>query len=199
MAQAEVGITNNSSFSLDENYALPLTIASVSSGTVSGNFGKAVYSFSARNPYDGVYSVEATAPMVDAVSAALTGLYPIEMQLITYTGNSVAMYDAEPYFSLGYYHPISSGGAISAYGSFSPVFFFDNTGKITSITNYYGQESGGNLRSAVLDPAGVNQATFNADGTVQSFEVSYIMTQSVASPMAPRTRFHEKFTYLRPR
>jgi len=198
IAQVQVGITNNSSFDFNKNYALPLKIASASMGTISSNFGKAVYSFSARNSYDGLYLMEATKPMVDVTSTSLTGWYPIEMQLITYTGNSVALYDGINYVD-AYGHPIKSGTSGSYYGSFSPVFFFDNTGKITSVTNYYGQESGGSKRSAVLDPTGVNKATFNTDGSIKSFEVSYIMTQSLTTPMAPRTYFSEKFTFKGPR
>ena len=198
MATVEVSVTNNASFDFGVNYALPLQISSVSQGKISGNFGKAVYSFSARNNFDGIYLMEATSPMVDVTSASLTGWYPIEMQLITYTGNSIALYDGINYVN-AYGHPIKSGTAGSYYGSFSPVFFFDASGNITSVTNYYGQESSANKRSAVLDPTGVNKATFNADGTIKSFEVSYIMTQSNVSPMLPRTYFKEKFTYVEPR
>lgn len=198
-ATVEVGITNNNSFDFNVNYGLPLKIVSTTTGTISNNFGKAVYSFSARNSYDGLYLMEATAPMVDVTSPSLTGWYPIEMQLITYTGNSVALYDGINYVN-AYGHPIISGGTSgSYYGTFSPVFYFDATGKITSVGNYYGQNAGGNKRSAVIDPTGVNQATFNADGSIKSFEVSYIMTQSVSSPDQPRTYFHEKFTYEGPR
>ena len=194
MATSQITVTRSPNFDFNVNYALPLKITSASKGAISGNFGKAVYSFSARNQYDGIYEMDATAPMKDLTSTSLVGWYPLDMQLITYTGNSVALYDGINYVD-AYGHPIKSGSSGSYYGSFSPVFFFDETGKITEVTNYYGQESGGNKRSAVLDPTGVNQATFNADGSIKSFEVSYIMTQSVASPMAPRTYFHEKFTY----
>lgn len=191
--QALVKIINNSSFDFNKNYGLPLAITSASAGTISYNLGKAVYSFSARNSYDGVYTMDASAPMVDMINPAFTGLYPLKMNLITYTGNSVALYD--PVNIKTYGHPFSNAGSLSYYGSFSPVFFFDNTGKVTSVTNYYGQESGGNKRSAVLDPTGVNKITFTAGGKVKYIEVSYIMTQSVSSPMKPRTYFHEKFTY----
>ena len=198
-SQVKVTVTNNSNFDFSVNYGLPLKIASVSRGTISSNFGKAIYSFSARNNYDGVYTMDATAPMSDVVSPSLTGYYPLHMHLITYTGNSVALYDGNGYYSKNYYHPIMSGSSVSAYGSFSPVFFFDSNGKITSCTNYYGQESGGNKRSCVLDATGVNKATFNTDGTIKTIEVSYIMTQSVSSPYAPRTYFYEKFTYEKAR
>ncbi|MFT3824832.1 MAG: DUF1735 domain-containing protein [Chitinophagaceae bacterium] len=193
----EVVITNNASFDFNKNYALPLKIASASYGVISGNFGKAIYSFSARNAYDGLYTMEATAPMVDVTSTSLTGYYPLTMALITFTGNSVALYDVNGVYSKNYFHPILSGGtSVSAYGTFSPVFYFDQTtGKVTSVGNYYGANAGGNLRSGVIDPTGVNQATFNADGSIKSFQVSYIMTQSITVPNDPRTYFKEKFTF----
>lgn len=189
----QVAVVNNASFDFNVNYGLPIKIASTSLGPISGNFGKAVYSFAARNIYDGAYTMEATAPMVDIVAPNLTGYYPLNMQLITYTGNSVALYDPEVIGT--YAHAIKNGSSTSYYGSFSPVFYFDGNGKITSVSNYYGQESGGNKRSAVLNPSGVNKITFNPDGTINYIEVSYIMTQSVTTPYAPRTYFHEKFTY----
>jgi hypothetical protein len=197
--QGRVIITNNSSFDFNADYGLPLQITSASQGIVSSNFGKAVYSFSARNKYDGAYKMEATAPMVDLTSPAFTGWYPLNMQLITFTGNSVGLYDAAGNAAKTYGHPFLNAGGSSYYGSFSPVFFFDDNGKITSVTNYYGQESGANKRAALLDPTGVNKVTFKADGKVDFFEVSYIMTQSLTAPFAPRTRFHEKFTYVKGR
>lgn len=124
-ANIEVKITVNSSFDFDVDYALPISIASssLSGATISGNFGKAIYSFSARNNYDGFYTMEATAPMLDVTSPALTGYYPLDMYLITYTGNSIALYNGNSaYYTKGYYHPILSGTDHSAYGSFSPVF-----------------------------------------------------------------------------
>ncbi len=201
-AQIKVGITNTSNFDFNVNYALPLKIVSATIGTISRNFGKAVYSFSARNAFDGIYHMDATAPMVDVTSASLFGWYDIDMQLITFTGNSIALYDGINYTS-AYGHPIRSGTPASStgsyYGAFSPVFYFDAAGTITEVGNYYGANAGGNLRSAVIDPSGVNKATFNADGSIKSFEVSYIMTQSVTTPDSPRTYFHEKFTYVEPR
>jgi hypothetical protein len=123
------------------------------------------------------------------VAAALTGNYPLDMELITYSGNSIALYD--PNVAQTYGHPILSGTSNSYYGSFSPVFFFDAAGNISSITNYYGQLSGASRRSAELDPTGINKITFDTGGKVLYFEVSYIMTQNGA----PRTYFTEKFTY----
>lgn len=191
----EAKVTLTDQYDFDKNYGVALKITSASAGTISGNFGAAVYSFSVRNQYDGVYHMEALSPMTDVVAPSLTGYYPLDIQLITYSGNSVYYFDHTVLGVEG--HAIKSGTATSYYGSFSPVFFFDAAGNITSVTNYYGQLSGGLKRSAVLDPTGVNKITFNADGSVKELEVKYIMTQGDA--FSPRTYFHEKMTYLGPR
>jgi hypothetical protein len=193
----EITVTRTANFDFGVNYALPLKITSATTGIISGNFGNAVYSFGARNQYDGVYQMEELSPMVDVTSASLTGRYPLEMELITFTGNSVYLSNPDKeVYTVGPYHPILSGTNASAYGSFSPIFYFDEEGNVTSVSNYYGQESSANKRSGVLDPTGVNKITFKADGTVESIDVKYIMTQSNVSPFTPRTYFHEKFTYL---
>lgn len=191
LAQIQVTVTVDASFDFNVNYGLPVKISSASYGTISGNFNKAVYSFGARNSYDGVYTMEATAPMADVVAPTLTGYYPLNVHLVTNTGKSVALYDQEVLGTYG--HAIKNGTATSYYGSFSPVFYFDDNGNVTSVSNYYGQLSGGFQRSAVLNPTGVNKLTFNADGSVKTLEVSYMMTQGAA--YTPRTYFYEKFTY----
>jgi hypothetical protein len=189
--QVTVTIIRSPEYNFDTSYALPLKIASVSSGIISGNFGTAIYSFTARNVYDGIYKMEGT--MTDVVNSALVGDYPKEaMQLITYSGKAIGLYD--PYVAKNYGHPIKNGSTASYYGSFSPVFLINDDGTITRVTNYYGQPAS-NGRAAQLDPTGVNKVTFGADGKVISFEVSYIMIQSGA----PRTYFNEKFTYVSPR
>lgn len=191
--QITVTIIRSPEYNFDTSYALPLKIASVSSGVISGNFGTAIYSFTARNVYDGIYSMDGT--MRDMASSALVGSYPLDMQLITYSSRSIALYD--PNTAHNYGHPIKNGSTDSYYGSFSPVFFIDDNGTISRVTNYFGQLSGASKRSAELDPTGVNKVIFDQNGKVVSFEVSYIMTQNGA----PRTYFKEKFTYktARPR
>lgn len=181
-------------FDLSKSLVLPLKITSVSSGTISANFSTILLQVNAKNKYDGLYTVTATAPMTDVVNPALTGLYPMKkISLVTQGPNSVAMYDGE-YFSNGYFHPILNGGGTSAYGSFSPVFTMDASGNVTSVTNYYGQPSG-NGRSGQLNPAGVNKFTVN--GSTKTLEVSYYMLQPGTSI---RTSFYEKweFTAARP-
>jgi len=58
LTQVQAKITRTSDFDFGLSYALPVKIASVSSGTISGNFGTAIYSFGVRNQYDGHYSIK---------------------------------------------------------------------------------------------------------------------------------------------
>jgi len=48
-------------FTFDANYALGFSIASASSGVISGNFGKIVLELGAKNAYDGKYTYAASA------------------------------------------------------------------------------------------------------------------------------------------
>ena len=82
MTQVKAVVTNNNSYDFAASYALTLKITSASAGTISGNFGAALYSFSLRNVYDGIYSVVSGtvtrytapgAPANDALSGDLTG------------------------------------------------------------------------------------------------------------------------------
>jgi hypothetical protein len=170
-------------------YGFAFKIKSVSNSAyrISGNFNYSVTSVGVRNKWDGLYEI--TGSLVDAVNPALSSVpgdpYPFEVELRTTGPNSVAMFSPD---IPEYGHLIATG---SYYGSFSPVFTFDEaTNKITTVTNYWGQPSGNN-RSAVIDPTGIN--AYNPATKV--IDVKYIMIQAGA----PRTRFDDKFTYIGPR
>jgi len=175
-------------FNFAFKYGLPLTISSASHGVISGNFSTTIYSIGAKNQYDGNYTVTATAPMVDVTSAALTGFYPLDADLVTTGPRSVKMF-THTYLGGLEGHPIKSGTANSYYGSFGPVFNMDEEGNVISVTNFYGQPAA-NGRAARLNPSGVNKFTINADGS-KTLEVSYIMVQAGSD----RTFFHEKWTF----
>jgi len=191
-AQTEVTITNAGDFDFNASYALPVQIASASIGTVSSNFGKAVYSFGLRNIYDGHYTVTAKSPMVDYANGGLTGSYPMDVYLVTTGANSVVMLDNAWGVPS---HSILSGSSASYYGSFAPVFNFDpsGSGTIISVTNYYGQPAG-NGRSGQIDPSGTNKW----DPVTKATDVNYWMNQpSVIVPH--RVSFSEHFVYVGPR
>lgn len=180
MGQAEATITRSANFSFDASYAIPIKIASVSSGSTSSNTNKAVYAFGIRNIYDGVYTVD--GQLSDAFASTITGDYPFTAELKTLGPTSI-------YFDS---HPILAGGAGSSYGEFSPVFNIDPaTNKITGVVNAQGQPSPGRKRSAEIIATGVNAY----DPATKSFKVSYALYQGGEL----RTTFEETFTYVGPR
>ena len=175
---------------IGDDWALGYSIASIDKQgyTISGNLHEGIVAFGIKNKYDGHYRV--TGTMVDVSNATLTGRYPMDVFLVTQGGGSVAMFDN----AIGTYaHSISSGGGLSFYGSFAPLFNFNASDNISSVVNIYGQPAG-NGRSAQLDPTGINK--WNA--ATRSIDVKYFMLQpSVAVPY--RTSFNEHFEYLGPR
>lgn len=58
MVQVPVTVTYSNTFDFTKSYGLPVKISSATTGNISVNFGKAVYSFGLRNDYDGHYSLK---------------------------------------------------------------------------------------------------------------------------------------------
>lgn len=160
--------------------------AYVSNGT-STTYGLEQQFTTPINNYCGDYRMNGS--LVDAFSANITGAYPKEVYLLSMNANSVAMFDLT---INSYTHIILSGTTLSNYASFAPIFTFDSTNKIISVTNYYGQPSA-NGRSAELDPSGINAI----DPVTHTISVSYWMNQpSVIA--GHRVHCVETFTYLGP-
>ncbi|MES2275690.1 MAG: DUF1735 domain-containing protein [Bacteroidota bacterium] len=195
-------VINATLFDLTKTYVLPLTITSTTAGGISGNYGTVIYTVSAKNKYDGIYTVNGT--MTDYVAGSgLTGKYPIKYYLITTGPSSVALYDYTVYNN--YAHQILSGGTTtSSFGTFSPIFTFDGSNNVTSVVNYYGQPAAApNLRSAGIDATGTNKYTSGLPGAAGSvFQCSYFLFQGnlpSAGPGGARDGFNETFTYVGPR
>jgi len=147
---------------------------------------------SIKNKYDGKYTV--TGTMVDFSSAALTGNYPMDVELRTSGPNSVQLYDVA---IGGVFHSILSGGSLSYYGSYGIEITFDPvTNKVVSVTNVYGQPAG-NTRSAGLDPTGINMW----NESTKTMDIKYFMYQPsvIATPPHIRVSFDENFKYVGPR
>jgi hypothetical protein len=178
-----------------KEYVLALSISSATGTAVSGNYGTILVKTVVKNKFDGNYTVTATSPMVDITNATLTGYYPLNSDLVTTGEFSVKMY-CYTYLQGLEGHPIKSGTSNSYYGNFAPVFTMDASGKVLSVTNFYGQGTNSNGRFARLDPSGVNKFTVSADGLTKTLEVSYVMQQ--AGP-TDRTFFKEKWTFVKPR
>ncbi len=171
-------------------YALGVSLVSVSNPgyILSGNFKSQVVIIGVKNRYDGLYKV--TGSLIDLVVPTITGLYPLNWELVTNGANSVTVVDKD--YTGTPTHIISSGGAASQYGSFGLIVNFDPaTNKITNIVNYYGQPAP-NGRSAALDPTGVNAY----DPATRTIKIKYNLLQPGTTV---RTRFDETWNYIGPR
>ena len=176
-----------------EVYGIGLKLVSVSpsSAQIASTLNSIVLEFTVKNRWDGEYEV--TGTMVDYASASLTGYFPMTYWMITSGALSDDGYD--PVVWEDYFVPIRSGGSISGYGSFSPVFYFDNNNNVVDVKNIYGQPSG-NGRSAGLDPTGVNKY----DPATKTIKVKFFMFQPSAVPLPdPRVSFDWTMVYKKPR
>jgi hypothetical protein len=131
--------------------------------------------------------------MVDVLNAGLTGWYPFTYELQTSGEHSVTCYLTDPgYFD--YYHPITSGGAVSVYGAFGLELEFDHSGNgnIIAVTNPWGNPPS-NTRMPAINPAGTNKW----NSTTKNILFTYWMKQPSLVPAAPNIRvsFDEKWTY----
>ena len=119
----------------NKNYVLPLTIKSVSSGTVSGNFSTMLYLLNGVNRYDGVYTLKFRFGANDRnYDQATTTWYYSDVQLVTngLTTNILRNLNA----SSPYPHAAVTTGLPTNIASFTPQLTFDPaTNKITAITN----------------------------------------------------------------
>ena len=179
---------NKAQMDLSKSYAFGLQITQTSTGSVSLGSGTSIINVLVKNKFDGVYEV--TGTMVDAANAALTGLFPFEYHLITTGERTVAGFDPE--YWEDYFIPILNAGAVSGYGSFSPVFTFDANNNITAVTNRWGQPAG-NTRYAQLDPTGINKW----DPATRNIDVKFFMFQPNTVPLPnPRVSFSWHMAYV---
>lgn len=125
--------TNTINYDPSTSYALGFHIASVSDASylISGNMGKIVTSFGAKNKYDGRY--RATGTCVDA-SGIYHGFYPTEIDLETVSGTAVKYYQYEIDYPNYIVENITTGGLANS--GVRPIFNFDNTtNQLVSLTN----------------------------------------------------------------
>jgi len=197
-SKASTTITfNPTKFDLEASYALPLKITSVSSSVISGNFGSIIIGVNAKNKWDGRYKVVA-GTFKDVPNAAWSIFNPdgYEYYIQTTGAKTVALYDPT-YF--GDYIQVfrTSPTGVSGYGSFSPVFTFDENNNITSIVNFYGQPAPANGRSAAINPAGQNKFIKGTPGVAGAqFQASWTLFQPGTTV---RSTSDYTFEYIGPR
>jgi len=167
------------------NYLLPISITK-SSVNIS-NWSHLMLNIGAKNQFDGKYSV--TGTMVDLTNAAFVGYYPKGVSLVTQGLSTDAYFDAA---LGGFGYVFDTGGGLSYFGNWDPVFKFDTDGTVLSVTNYY-DDPAPRSRMAQLDtsPGTVNKY----DLATKSLDVSYYMIQAGNI----RLKIHEVWTYQGPR
>jgi len=171
LTQVDITITIGSDFDFNKSYAVPLKIVSASSGTVSNNFGSAIYSFGARNRYDGIYRVKG---YVSHPNAAYTG--PFDSDEVSFTTTGVASVGMKA-------QPFSNNGTLSTF-DVHPVFTVnaDNSVAVTGLPD-------GGMAPAVSDPAYKNRY----DPATKTFFISY--SYNAATPRI----VYDTCIYVKPR
>jgi hypothetical protein len=178
-------IINRSNLTVDTTYGIAFTISQVSAGEIAQDAKKIVVKITLRNILDGRYAV--TGTLTDFTDPAYSSP-DHEILLITTSPTQVKMIPK----LLGIEGTLIKNGAnLTYYGSFGPVFTFNEaTTKITSVVNFYGQPAA-NTRSAELDPSGSN--SWNA--TTKTITVKYWMNQpSVVA--GHRALYTNTYTYI---
>lgn len=187
-------VTVNTAFLQSEPTYFSVSVKSVDKAgyTISGNYGVVKVNAKVKHKYEGRYTL--TGSFTNLVAANFFHITTLEpdytVQLLTKDGSTLKFYDELVWE--GYTYPMSNNGAYSGFGSFCPMFKFDDNDNIIAVTNYYGQPAG-NTRACELDPSGVNKY----DPATKSFTVSYWMNQSsvVAAPPHHRIHFVETYTF----
>lgn len=188
-------------FDFTYRYGLALSITSSSMGTISSTMRTVIFHISAKNEYDGLYTLKGRlSGVTDRPTLNTTtdftwpGGKDGGIALITASPNAIDIYDN--YYSWGgginqWINPIGTADDdFSAFGSVRPRITFDNnTHKVISVTNMYPNPTNG--RQLSLDQS--YDSKYDPDeGTV---DVQFIMTQPGYQPLT----IHYLFTYVKAR
>ncbi|HEV7333194.1 MAG TPA: DUF1735 domain-containing protein [Flavisolibacter sp.] len=125
---------NGTKWDLAHVYSAPFVITDAGGLTLSSDKDQINTFISIKNAYDGAYSLKFAFYHPTASSDYGTATEPVELH--TSGPNSVKVY--MPRFG-GFYHPILSGGAITAFGAQEPELTIDPvTNKVTVQNSYAG-------------------------------------------------------------
>jgi len=166
-------VTLSSDWNYNASYALPLTITSSSYGTISSNFGTAIYSVSGRNKYDGSYSLRErqTGWATYGINDGSTYNWPNNIGFVTAGANSNTTSDKNEGSLLPAF--TSSGGS-TGFGATTPLFTFDpSSNALLSVTNTTPND--GRDRTLYLNPAITDSRYDPSTGTIYA---AFIMTQT---------------------
>jgi hypothetical protein len=187
----KVAITVNSDYDFGKQYAIPIKIASASMGLISGNFGKAIYSFGARNYLDGDYSMKITTTGWGAygIESGIERTWPSKIGLATFGATSVTINN----YHRGGDHlqpAFAAGNSATAFGAATPIFLFDATNKLSNVLNMDPDDGRG--RAFEMNPA-VTDSRY--DAATKTIYGSYFLKQTGR----PNMLIDVVFTYIGPR
>jgi hypothetical protein len=160
------------------SYALPLTIKSASYGVISSNFGTAIYSFIARNKYDGSYSFRERLVGwgVFGIDDGGTYNWPYNVGFATSGQSSNTTFDGNVGYGALQLGFTSTGGA-TGFGAATPQFTFNPaTDALVSVVNLTPDSRN---RAFALNPAVTDSRYDASTGTIYA---AYIMTQNARPP-----------------
>ena len=167
----------------NKSYVLALTIKSVSSGIISGNFGTMLYLLSGINRYDGVYTLKYRFGTNDrGYDLNATAWYFADVQLVTTSTTTAVLRNLNaaspyPHAAMSNGIPTSIGsGSTGSNPSFTPQFTFDlSNNKITNIVN-----SVAGAKTAIPNPAVTDN---RADLANKNVYASFILKESGRADM----------------
>ena len=191
-ASIQVSVTNNSSFDFAKRYAIPVKISSATIGTISKNFGFAVYSFGARNYLDGDYTmkIKTTGWAAYGIESGIERTWPSKIGLATNGANSVTINN---YHRSGdHLQPaFADGASATAFGAATPLYVFDMaTNKLSNVVNQDPDDGRG--RAFAMNPAVTDSRYDPATKTIYG---SYFLKQTGR----PNMQIDVVFTYSGPR
>ncbi len=115
------------------SYGLAFTITSADAGSkLSAEHRTVIMTLGAKNPYDGVYNLH--GKFYHPTSAPTYPWYEIEVEMWTVSANAVKMFS--PDFG-GFYHPWSTGSAITAFSAQEPRYTIDVATNAVVVDNSY--------------------------------------------------------------
>ncbi|MES1216897.1 MAG: DUF1735 domain-containing protein [Bacteroidota bacterium] len=192
--QAKATVTRSADYDFGEAYAIPLSISSASSGIISDNFGKSVYSFGVRNQFDGDYAmdIKSTGWAAYGIADGPTLTWPTNIGLVTTGANTLIIADyarsgdaLQPAFT-------SDNESVTAFGATSPQFTIDPTTYAVSVINTSADDGRG--RTLSNDPAaGPTDNIY--DPATKTIHALYIMKQTGRVDQ----HFAVTFTFVAPR
>jgi len=180
-------------FDFSYRYGLAISITSSSLGEIADNFKTAIFFVTAKNKYDGAYSLLgrlSSVPDRPTINTSSDFAWPGDVNLVTASATEVDVYDATLNWGGGinqWVTPIGTPtGGQSAFGQVRPRIKFDlTTNKVISVVNMYSNPTNG--RALKLDTSYDSKY----DPETEMVDVKFIMTQ----PGFQDLPIHYKFTY----